>query len=136
MSGRFRDADIAEVFAFNGTTVEHALMAGIRDSRISATALLDGRPEAIFGVSHADLLSGIGVPWMFGTNELFHHPKLMLKMGRHYVSKLRDHYSRLTNLVHAENHAAIRWLGRIGFTVYPPIPYGWRGELFHPFEMR
>lgn len=136
MRGRFRAADIVEVRAAADMTVEEALAAAIAEAHVAATVLLDGRPEAVFGVTVADLLSGVGSPWMLGTDELFRHPKLMLKMGRHYVSILRRRYYRLYNYVHAENHASIRWLSRIGFVVHPPVKYGVHGELFHPFEMR
>lgn len=136
MSGRFRGADVAEAQAVGNESVESALAIGLRESHIAATVLIDGQPVAMFGVNRMDLSSGIGVPWMFGTSDLLKHHRLVLTEGRRIVDLLMQHHTRLVNFVDARNHAAVRWLLKLGFTIYEPIPYGSRGELFHPFEMR
>ena len=136
MSGRFRDADVAEAYAAGGTSVEEALLMGLRSSHISGTIIIDGTPVAMFGVVRTDLASGTGVPWMFGTHDLLKHHRLALTEGRRIVGILMQHHTRLVNCVDARNRAAIRWLEKLGFTIFAPVPYGPRGELFHPFEKR
>ncbi len=43
-------------------------------------------------------------------------------------------YRVLRNHVDARNSQAIRWLGWLGFTLKPAVPYGVARLPFHPFE--
>ena len=49
---------------------------------------------------------------------------------------MKERYPVLCNVVHAENHQSIRWLKRCGFEVAEAEPTGWRGAMFHTFQMK
>ena len=127
---RMRDIDRLECLVF-GHTPKEALRNGLMSASMAWTALVDGRPEAIFGVSTTSLLEGTGRPWMLMTNEAVKHAVPLLRLGRIYTEAIQRHYVLLHNWVHSDNAASIRWLSRLGFAVgsvdiingYPMRPF-------------
>jgi hypothetical protein len=62
---RMRAADVEEVGAM-GRTPKQALRLGLRASVDCMTVLIDGRPEAMLGLTPKNLLEGEGMAWMLG----------------------------------------------------------------------
>lgn len=116
IANRLRDIDREECTAM-GRTGKEALRLAHTTSAKAWTALVDGRPEAMFGVVVEDLISGIGTPWFLGTDEVYRHGRELLMWGPGFVSRLSDSSKRLANIVSARNRRAIRLLQRWGFTV-------------------
>ena len=48
-------------------TPRQALRLGLANSYLSFTVLIDGKPEAMFGVVTASLIEGSGTPWLLLT---------------------------------------------------------------------
>lgn len=111
-----REIDQLECRIF-GHSPKDALRLGLMASTIAWTALVDGKPVAMFGASTVSLLDGIGRPWMLMTDEAVRHQKALVRFGRIYTAAIHRHYARLENWVHVDNSAAIRWLSRLGFAV-------------------
>lgn len=101
-----------------GHSPKEALRRGWRYSSKAWTALVDGQPEAMFGVVVDSALTGEATPWFLGTDEVYRHGRALLMWGPGIVERLCDSRLRLHNLVSARNGRAIRLLRRWGFTVF------------------
>jgi len=111
-----READIIECRAM-GHSPKQALREGLVASSLCFTALLDGRPEAMFGLVVKSALAGEGTPWMLGTDAVYHHPRTMLRWAPRFLAVMLDSTPALSNLVAVDNVRAIRFLRRLGFTI-------------------
>lgn len=116
IASNIREIDRLECGVF-GHSPKNALRLGLMASTIAWTALVDGKPVAMFGASTISYIDGIGRPWMLMTNEAVKHQRAIVRFGRIYTAAIHRHYARLENWVHADNAAAIRWLSRLGFAV-------------------
>lgn len=116
IANRMREIDQLECRIF-GHSPRNALRNGLMASSIAWTALVDGRPEAMFGASTISMLEGTGQPWMLMTDEAVKHKVALLRLGRIYTEAVNRHYVQLENWVHVDNVVAIRWLSRLGFAV-------------------
>lgn len=113
-----RPIDRAECEAM-GRTPKQALRHGMMASTWVRTALVDGEPHAMFGVVVECALTGEGIPWFLGTDEVFRHGRDLIRMGPEILQRMGDSSRCLRNLVSADNAKAIRLLRRWGFTVDP-----------------
>jgi RimJ/RimL family protein N-acetyltransferase len=137
LAAEMRPADRAEVEAASGPDVERALDQAIRLSTHCWAAERDGELLALFGFAPVSLIGGIGSPWFLGTPAVDPLPGALTRMARRYVQSIRETaYPVLVNYVDARNRRSVRWLKRLGFTVFAPEPYGVAGLPFHRFEMR
>lgn len=136
MKGRFRRADIDELWAAAHKTPEECLEEGMVSSPLCWTGTVEGLPVAMFGASPACLIGGIGVPWMVGTNELASCARPMIEMARPVVDRMLMTFGHLVNYVDARNDKAIRWLKHLGFEFKGAEPYGLENLPFFRFEMR
>jgi hypothetical protein len=118
MASRLRAIDVIEC-AVAGHTPKQALRAGLKSSMVAYTAKVDGRAEAMFGVSAVSTLDGIGCPWLLLTDEGGRHGRALVALGRRYVAEMQGMFRELSNCVHVDNHTAIRWLEHLGFTIGP-----------------
>lgn len=111
-----RDIDRAECEAM-GRSGKAALRTGLAVSQAAWTALVDGRPEAVFGVVVDNAMTGEGTPWFLGTDEVYRQGRALLMWGPAFVARLHDSSRALSNLVSADNLPAIRLLARWGFVI-------------------
>ncbi|MFC0204733.1 hypothetical protein [Novosphingobium soli] len=132
IANRMRAVDREECEAM-GRTGKEALRLAHATSTRAWTALVDGRPEAMFGVVIEDLIGGIGTPWFLGTDEVYRHGRELMMWGPGFVSRLSDSCRRLRNVVSARNPRAIRLLERWGFEVEEDTVIV-RGVEFRHFE--
>lgn len=100
-----------------GRSPKQALRIALMTSEKAWTALVDGQPEAMFGVVVESALSGEGTPWFLGTNEVYRHGRELLMWGDGLLNRLSDSRLTLRNVVSVRNRPAIRLLKRWGFTV-------------------
>lgn len=127
-----REIDREECEAF-GRSPKQALRFSLLSSSKAWTALVDGKPEAMFGVVVESALTGDACPWFLGTDEVYRHGRELLMWGPGLVERLCDSRRRLSNLVSVRNGKAIRLLGRWGFKVSDEVvTVG--GVDFHRFE--
>jgi hypothetical protein len=131
---RMREADRIEVWASSRKTPGEALVWSLRKSTFAWTALIDGRPEVMFGVGDLNVLGGVGAPWLLGTDAVETHFVSFLRLSVEFRRQLLRRYSVLRNFVHDGNRASIRWLRWLGFTLSDPVTIG--DQAFRMFELR
>ncbi len=129
-----RQADKDEVAAATGKTPLAALSASFRRSTLCMVALIDGKPEVIFGAGDLSILTGTGAPWLLGSDAIFDHRREFLRQSVNWRAQLLQRYSVLRNVVDCRNAAAVRWLRWLGFRFSEPFIY--RGHDFMAFELR
>jgi hypothetical protein len=115
-----RSADIREIEASVGTAPEEALKQSISESTVTRAvySVPDNAPLAIFGIGPAD--TGVGVPWMVGTDASSRYSKSLVKEGRRWLDQWNEVYPILTNIVDARNTVHLRWVRHMGFTLCEP----------------
>jgi hypothetical protein len=128
IASRMREIDQVECLAL-GMTPKDALLRGLMGATVVWTALVDGKPEAMFGAAPLSTIDGRGLVWFLGTDAVDYHGKSMVRLGWRYTQALHDHFPILENFVHAHNDMAIRWLARLGYAVGSV-------EVYNGFPMR
>lgn len=131
-----RQADLAECQAYGRDDILAGIKTSVQRSMLCWTGFVDGQLAAIIGVAPVSVAGGIGSPWMLGTPVLDRHQRVLVRKTPHYIARMLNAFPHLVNFVHAKNTTSVRWLRRLGFTLHEAVPFGARGELFHPFEMR
>ena len=131
-----RKADRDEVFAASGRTPIQSLTFSLRKSSEAWTALIDGKPEVIFGLADLNVLAGIGAPWLLGTDAVTRHRRAFLRGSVEWRGQLLARYAILRNLVDDRNAVSKRWLKWLGFQLSSPVPIGHDGAAFRLFELR
>lgn len=131
-----RLADFAECLAYGHADICEGIESSVRRSPLCWTAFIDGELAAILGCGMVSMMLGIGSPWMLGTPVLDAHSRVLVRRTPEYIAKMLRAFPHLVNFVHTDNVTSKRWLRRVGFTLHEAVPYGARGELFHPFEMK
>lgn len=135
LAANMRRADIAEIKASHGHSPLTALQRGLRRSTLTAVGVeQDGTPVIIFGLNKRVAVSGVGIPWLLGTDRVRHHAREFLEVGRQCMEEMLDETPYLVNYVHDKNRLSVRWLRKLGFTLDPAQPAGLNGELFHRFH--
>lgn len=135
MAVNMRKADVDEVWASAMISPLSALIHSLESDGKSWTALLDGKPIAMFGVGYGSDLGRTGFPWMLGTDEIANHPIHVLRNNRRYLPKMKEGRRVLVNFVDSRNTTAIRWLKWLGFKIEEAKPYGALNKPFHRFSM-
>lgn len=129
-----RPADRDEVFAASGKTPVKALTYSMRKSSHAWTAIIDGRPEVMFGVGDINVLAGVGAPWLLGTDAVEAHYIAFLRRSVDFRDQLLRRYPVMRNFVDDRNKASKRWLKWLGASFSDPVEVG--GHPFRLFEMR
>lgn len=132
-----RRHDLLELQAVHGVDLDvlACLRAAVLASEECHTVVApDGEPVGLFGVAPLSLLEGQGCPWLLGTETLMGYPRDIVVLGKRTVNGWCLRYDQLYNYVDARNLRSIAWLRRLGFSVFPPQPYGVQGLPFHRFE--
>jgi hypothetical protein len=132
LARRLRTIDREECEAM-GRTPKQSLRLGYFISDHAWTALVDGKPHAMFGVVTVSVLGGLATPWFLGTNEVYRHGRELLMWGPGILSRMGDSSRTLRNLVSSRNRRAIRLLERWGFAVSSE-EIDVRGVAFREFE--
>lgn len=129
-----RAADLAECQAA-GHDPADSLAHGLRHSLLAWTGTVDDEPALAMGcVPMGSLLSGVGVPWLLGTDLVPRHGRAFMRPAPRYIAEMLGMFPHLLNFVHAENRVAVGWLRHMGFRIHEAAPYGPHGAAFHLFE--
>jgi hypothetical protein len=105
-------------------------------STMATMMAVDGVPALVLGVVPRSELTGLGVPWLLGTEDTSRIPRWFVRDSVSYIDLFLTRYDMLRNLVATENEQSIRWLTWMGATFGAPFPAGLRGEMFLPFWIR
>ena len=136
LAPRLRTADIRELEAGSGAEPLAALLVSLRRSTEAWAGTVDDEVACIFGVGPLSLLGGEGSPWLLGADLIERNAFAFARRNRAVVARWLRTYPVLRNYVDARNRQAIRWLGWLGFTLLPAVPFGVSRLPFHPFELR
>lgn len=136
IAARMRAADRQEVFAARGVSPHEALEFSLQKSAIARTALVDGKPEVMFGVADLNVLSRVGAPWLLGTDAVEAEYRQFLRRSIDWRGQLLQRYDVLRNLVDERNAVSVRWLKWLGFRFLKAFPVGDDKLPFWLFEMR
>jgi hypothetical protein len=88
------------------------------------------------GVVPVSMATGIGSPWMLGTDALDHLSRPLARIARRYFDEVARVYPVLENQVDVRNTASIKLLKWLGCSFDEPRPYGAAGLPFMRFERR
>ena len=135
VADNMRRADVVEVMASGDYSPSEALEMSMELSEFSSVAFINDQPCAIFGLTQGDILTGTGVPWMLGTENVVKYRRQFLNNSKQVIDDMITLCPKLVNHVHADNEVSIHWLRWLGFTIDEPAPYGVNDELFHRFHM-
>jgi hypothetical protein len=137
VKGKLRRSDREELFAATGDLPEEVLIESFRSSIKSWSILHNEKPVAVYGVAPYPGVSGVGVPWLLGTDGMCKRVVqiALLRQSKQYVKRMLDVFPYLINFVDARNKMSIRWLRWCGFTIRPAQPYGPFNLPFHRFDM-
>jgi hypothetical protein len=127
-----RSADRLECEAF-GMSPKEALRSSWRRSIYAVTAKLDGRPEAMFGLSAISMIEGRGSPWFLGTDVVTRSGRALVELGPGLLARMHATCSTLENRVARQNWAAIKMLRHWGFHIGGDVTVI-RGIEFLPFS--
>lgn len=132
-----RLSDVDELWAIARATPRKCLELGLRLSVQAHTALVDGVPVGMWGVTPYSILGGIGTPWMVATNalEALSVQKQLLRLSRAGLVEMREQFPLLFNVVDDRNTGAHRWLSWLGFTLGEPTPMGPDRRPFRAFYL-
>jgi len=114
IANRLREDDRIECAAF-GRSPKEALRLGLRGGAFTLTALADGEPHAMFGVTALNAIEGTGRPWFLGSELVYDCARHLLTIGPHVIAQMHRRFRRLENVVSVRNVRAIRMLKRWGF---------------------
>ncbi len=131
LAPRLRRIDRIECEAM-GQTGAQALHHGLAASAQTWTALIDGAPQAMFGVVVACATSGEAIPWFLGSTRVASEARALIGLGPDIIAAMHRHGRCLRNFVSCDNRAAIRLLEHWGFFVEPD-PIAVRGIAFRRF---
>jgi hypothetical protein len=106
----------------------------LRKSSHAWTAMIDGRPEVMFGVGDLNILAGVGAPWLLGTEAVERHYIAFLRNSVGFRDQLLRRYPVMRNFVDDRNKASKRWLAWLGATLSDPVELN--GHMFRLFELR
>lgn len=101
----------------NGKTLIGALEYLQRRSHTAKAAYVDGELAAVWGIVPITILSDEGHPWMAATDliNIRAVQKEFIRATRRELAHAANGFSKLWNLVYAENTMAIRFIKWIGF---------------------
>ena len=71
----------------------------------------------MLGVAPRSMVEGVGVPWMLGTERAYNCGRALLSLSPPVFAEMRETFSRLENVVDADNMRAIRFLRWAGFEI-------------------
>lgn len=135
IAARMRQADRDEVAAASGWGPHQALDVSLTASSRAWTVLIDGAPEVMWGVKSANVLTGLGIPWLLGTDAVERHYVQFLRRSRPYLAELMRGHEELRNIVDERNQISVRWLRWMGFR-FAPEPVAINGHRFREFRLR
>lgn len=115
LAAKMRPMDILECRLAGGHEPIEALNEGVAGSLWSLVAEVDGAVVLAFGVASDGLLGEDGSPWMLCAEGIEGHARAVLMHAKRFILDMQRQFERLSNVVHADNRSAIRFLKWCGF---------------------
>lgn len=117
LAPNLRQQDKHEVMVSGGLCPLEALLRSVELSNPETcwTALLDGRPEVMWGAAPVDGRPDLGVAWLLSSEEMYRIKGRFIRESIRYTSKMHEHFDTLFNYVHVVNIKSHQWLEMLGF---------------------
>lgn len=112
---RLRQSDKNEVWASGRHGPVSALSISVAVSEVAWTALINGRPEIMWGAARYPQGDRMGIVWLLSSEEMYRIPGRFLQESEVYVAKMHETFDTLFNYVHAANVKSQQWLLNLGF---------------------
>lgn len=133
LAANMRGFDQIECRILGGHEPREALAEGVEQSLWSVAAEVDGQVVCVFGVA-GDLLGEHASPWMLCAEGIERSARALLVFSRRFLAQMTEQFETLSNLVHADNRSAVRYLKWCGFEFGQGCSVA--GEHFLPFTMK
>lgn len=127
-----RPFDVLECDLVAGLAPREALMDAVERTDDALAMLIDGKVLSIFGCSEASFLGGEGHPWMLSATGIERHGRVVLTLAPRFFAEMQAGREHLSNIVHADNRSAIRFLRWCGFEFGETVTV--KGEPFIRFS--
>lgn len=134
MAPNLRKEDREELEAIGISALE-GLLESVKIPGMAYTWIVDEKPICMFGCSHPEIISDIGMPWLLASQEIENHTIAFMRHYAVFMDRAKELYSFLENYIDARQVSTIRWLKRCGFTIHKAQPYGIMGLPFHRFTL-
>ncbi len=128
-----RLSDRREIYYLSLLSPAAAIRSCMAFSDMAYTAMADGVPFLMWGVTRRTFVSDVGNPWLLGTDEANNHQYRFGRQTLTYFAEMSSRFERMENYALAENKRALRWIKWAGFDIYETLPYGAFGAPFVRF---
>ncbi len=133
ISRHMRKSDKEEIYYLAALAPWPAIEVTIAGAVDANTALVDGVPVVMFGVSRRTWISDVGVPWLLGTDEADNHQFKFGRDSKRYFTVMAEQFPVMENYAMASNNRTLRWLKWLGFDMEEAKPVGVFGRPFVRF---
>lgn len=113
MAAKLRQAHAIEMGQF-GFDPRRALHDAVRQSHFARTALVDGQPEAMWGLMGTLLADGALV-WFVMSDRAAAHPRLIVAEARNQLHEMGQHYSELATTILPGDTRSMAFATYLGF---------------------
>ena len=128
--------DVAkEMEILRGENIHKSVASCIRNSNEAWAAYFDDKLICLFGVRKQSVLGRASCPWLITSYDINQHTRALLKGARIAMRYWMKQYPHLENYIPASLPRLVRFVEKIGFTVYPPFPVGRNNARLHRIEM-
>jgi hypothetical protein len=130
-----RKSDIEELDKAGIYKPGGSLVAGMRESSIC----LSIEDENLGTVAMFGVVGKIEEPaniWLLGTDGINKVKKSFMRISKEFLDVFLKIHPELFNYVDCKNLKTIAWLKLLGAVIYPPEPYGVKGNKFCRFSFR
>lgn len=132
LAATMRPMDVLECKLAGRREPREALEEGVANAAWVRVAEIDGEIVCCFGLTENSFLGDDGHPWMLCACGIERHARVVLICARRFLTQMQEETERLSNVVHAHNRSAIRFLKWCGFAFGEQLTIG--GEPFLEFS--
>lgn len=122
LAENLREADKAEILALDGSKPKEGLKTCIEGNTELWVITLDNNPVMLYGLKAVlpeDDSEGLGGQiWALGTDAVFDYPRKLTTLSKKIISTWFTTYDFLFNYVWEGNGKHIKWIEKMGFTVF------------------
>lgn len=136
LAPKLRDIDVREIKVANPDTSVKELLRMCVEGSTDTWAIVDNKScIALFGIR--DMENNSGIPWMLSSPEFFtKYYRRFIKETPDYLEKLWGTKTYLFNYISKDNSTSIKWLTKLGFTIYSEKPIEFNNEVFYYFDAK
>lgn len=117
--------DVKEAGDLFGVSILLAMEESFRQSNYVRVVTEGSKILCMFGlIPPATLLGDAARPWVVSSADAFRYVREWLKLPEIYLGEMLARNHTLENWADARHTVRLRWLRRLGFTIYEPSPYG------------